>query len=132
MSSDEAVRAILIHLVTPAAGVGFYVWLCITMRRRGVAEPPYLTFFFLFATLGGWLLVGLTSVFWSWSGMASLGVFYLLLLSPFIASGFAFFMRDEWAESTFHRWAVRICVVYASAVFLLDVVWIIWSTTRNT
>ncbi len=133
MSANEAVRAIFIHLVTPAVGVALYVCLCLHMRRRGVAEPPYLTFFFLFATLGGWLLVGLTALFWSWSNMASLGAFYLAFVSPFVASAFAFFMYPERSDSTFHHWAVRICIVYAFAVFLLDAVWIAWSVTaQNT
>ena len=133
MRSDEVVRAILIYLVTPAAGVALYVWLCLQMRRRGVKEPPYLTLFFLFATLGGWLLVALTALFWSWSGMASLGAFYLAFVSPFLASAFAFFMYPERLDSPFHRRAVRICVLYACAVFLLDAVWIIWwSTAQNT
>ncbi len=133
MSSSEALRAALIHLVTPAGGAALYVWLCVYMRRRGVAEPPYFTFFFLFATLGGWLLLGLTFAFWSWSAMAFFGTVYLLFISPFLAWAFAFFMRDESSESTFHRWAVRICVIYACAVFLLDAVWIVWSATaQNT
>jgi amino acid transporter len=70
--------------------------------------------------------------FWSWSAMAFFGSVYLLFVSPFAAAGFAFFMRDEWSESAFHRWAVRICVVYAGAVFLLDFVWITWSITHKT
>ena len=124
MRSDEAVRAILIHLVTPAAGFALFVWLCLRMRRA-VLDPPYFAYFFLFATIGGWLLVALTALFWSWSGMASLGAFYLAFVSPFLAAAFAFFMYPEQSESVFHRWAVRICAGYACAVFLLDVVWII-------
>ena len=133
MSSDEALRAILIHLVTPTLGVALYVWLCLHMRQRGVLEPPYLTFFFLFATLGGWLLVALTALFWSWSGIASVGAFYLLFLSPFLAAAVAFFMYPQRSDSAFHRWAVRVCVGYACVVSVLDAVWITWwAIAQNT
>ena len=131
MRSDEAVRAVLIHLVTPAAGITLYVWLYLRMRRA-VLEPPYFAYFFLFATIGGWLLVALTALFWFWSVMATLGTFYLLLVSPFIAAGFAFVMFPEQSESRFHLWAVRLCFGYAVAVFVLDVGWIVWSVTQNT
>jgi hypothetical protein len=131
MSANEVFRAVGIHLVTPALGVAVYVWFCLRMRRT-VSEPPYFTYFFLFATIGSWLLVVLTALFWSWSGMASLGVFFLLFGSPFIALAFAFFMYPERSDSAFHRWAVRACLSYALAVFLLDAIWIVWGVTQNT
>jgi len=84
------------------------------MRRRGVDDPPYFAYLFLFGTLGGWLLVMLTTFFWSWSAMASLGMFYLLLVSPFIAAAIAFFLYPDRTDSVFHRWVVRLCIVYAA------------------
>ena len=131
MSADEIVRAAAIHLGTPALGVTLYVWLCVRMRRA-TPEPPYLTYFFLFATVGGWLLIVLTELFWVWSGMASLGTFFLLLVSPFLAAGFAFFMYPERTDSGFHRWAVRLCVAYACVVFAFDVAWIVWAVVYGT
>ena len=90
-----------------------YVWLCAHMRRRGVDDPPYFAYFFLFVTLGGWLLVVLSELFGFWSAMASLGMFYLLLVSPFIAAAIGFFLYPDRTDSVFHRWAVRLCIVYA-------------------
>ena len=125
MSTDDALRAILIHVVTPVAGLALYAALCFRMRRRGVVDPPYLSFLFLFGTLGGWLLVGLTLLFWSWSGMASVGAIYLLFVSPFIAAAVAVITYPERSQSPFHRGAFVLCVCYACAVLIVDAVWII-------
>ena len=131
MSVSDALAAVLIHLVTPAAGLALYVWLCVRMRRA-TSEPPYLTYLFLFGAGGGWLLIVLTELFWRWSGMASLGTFFLLLISPFIAAAFAFFMHTERRASRFHLWAARLCLAYAIVVFALDIAWIVWGVTQGT
>jgi len=34
MSLGETVRAVLVHLLTPVAGLGFYVWLCRKMNKE--------------------------------------------------------------------------------------------------
>ena len=89
MSVSEIIRAVLIHLVTPAFGLACYIWLCTRMHRRGIPEPPYITYVFLFSVLGGWLMILLTALFWYWSGMASIGALFLAFISPFVASVFA-------------------------------------------
>jgi hypothetical protein len=78
----EWITAILIHLVIPAAGI------CLYIRWRRAAQwagaPPRFAIylFALFFVWGGALLITLTSLFWYWSGMASLGTFFLLFASP--------------------------------------------------
>ncbi len=42
-------------------------------------------------TYGGWLLVVLTAAFWYWSGAATLGMAYLLVLVPLVTMTIAFF-----------------------------------------
>src|SRR5688500_15934812 len=132
MSAGEIIRAVLIHLATPISGLACYIWLCARMHRRGVPEPPYITYFFLFTVLGGWLMILLTGLFWYWSGMASLGALFLALVSPFVASVFAFVLAGVRSDSAFHRWAFRISLFYAVAVFALDVVWITWTSFYHT
>ena len=131
MSFSDIFAAALIHLVAPAVGLALYLWLCVRMRRA-TPEPPYLTYLFLFAAGGGWLLIVLTELFWRWSGMASVGTFFLLLISPFIATAFAFFMHSERRTSRFHLWAVRLCLGYAIVIFALDIAWIVWGITKGT
>jgi hypothetical protein len=132
MSANEIIRAVLIHLVTPAVGFVCYIWLCVRMRKRDIPEPPYITYFFLFSVLGGWLMILLTALFWFWSGMASLGALFLTFASPFIASVFAFALAGVRADSAFHRWAFRISFVYAVAVFAFDAIWITWTSYYHT
>jgi hypothetical protein len=132
MSANEVVRAVLIHLVAPAVGIACYVWLCVRMRRREIAEPPYVPYFFLFFVLGGWFMILLTTLFWSWSGMASIGALFLAFISPFIASIFAFALAGVRSDSIFHHWAFRISLFYAIAVFALDAVWISLTSFYHT
>ena len=132
MTASEIVRAVLIHLVTPAVGVAAYIWLCVRMHKRQVPEPPYLAYFFLFFVLGGWLMILLTAFFWYWSGMASIGGFFLAFFTPFIAAGFAVVLADDRSASAFHRWAFRISLVYTIAVFVLDAVCITLTSYYRT
>lgn len=132
MSANEIIRAVLIHLVTPAAGLACYIWLCARMRSRDIPEPPYITYFFLFSVLGGWLMILLTALFWYWSGMASIGALFLAFISPFVASVFAYVLADVRSDSAFHGWAFRISLCYAVAVFALDAVWITLTSYYHT
>jgi hypothetical protein len=119
-------------LVTPAAGIACYIWLCTRMHSRDIPEPPYITYFFLFFVLGGWLMILLTALFWSWSGMASIGAFFLAFVSPFVASFVAFVLADVRSDSGFHRWAFRISLFYAAALFALDAIWITLTSYYHT
>jgi hypothetical protein len=84
MTSSEIITAITIHLLVPAAGVVAYLALCRRLVVAG-ASPMFLAqLFLLFVCYGGAFLVVLTSLFWYWSGMASLGVFFLILAAPIL------------------------------------------------
>jgi hypothetical protein len=101
----NAVAGIGINLLVPLLGVISLVWLCRKMRRMLVQSPPFFTYFILFLTYGGWLMVVLTGLFWRWSGMASLGTFYLLLIAPLVTAAAAFSLRNRRTLSGFHRTA---------------------------
>ena len=77
-------------------------------------------------------MILLTGLFWSWSGMASIGALFLTFISPFIATVIAFGLRRVRSLSAFHRWAFRLTLFYAIAVFALDVVWITWTSYYHT
>ena len=132
MSVSEIIRAVLIHLVTPAFGLACYIWLCTRMHRRDIPEPPYITYFFLFFVLGGWLMILLTALFWYWSGMASIGALFLAFISPFVAAVFVFVLAGVRSDSVFHCWAFRISLCYAVAVFALDAVLIALTSYYHT
>lgn len=125
MSFHHIISFVLIHLVMPVAGLAGYVWLCTRMRSMNIPDPPFISYFFLFFNLGGWLMIFLTALFWFWSGMASIGALYLTFISPFIASIFAFRLAGARSASVFHLRAFQITIFYTVAVFTLDAVWII-------
>ena len=118
------ISLILVFLVIPLVGVALYAWLCRIMSTRDIPEAPYITYFFLFAHAGIWFLLLLTAALWGWSGMSSIGLFYLVFVSPFPAAVFAFVLYDVRRDSSFHRWAFRFCAGYALAILALFATWI--------
>jgi len=64
------------------------------MKKDNIQNKPEVELFMIFATYGGLLLVILTELFWKWSGMASLGTFYLILGAP-IVMGLIFYRHNK-------------------------------------
>ena len=105
-----------IYIFLPALGVAVYLFLIQHMRRTGVASPPTIAYFLLFFTVGGWLQVLLTAWLWEWSGLASLGVFYLIFIAPFLTAFTAWRLRLQRAVSTFHKCAFLLCGLYSCLI----------------
>jgi hypothetical protein len=106
--------AIGINFLLPMLGVIVFGLLCRRMQRTHIPSPPFFSYFVLFATFGGWLMVFLTALFWKWSGMASLGVLSLILVAPFVTAGAAFSLRNRCALSDFHQSAYMASVAYSA------------------
>lgn len=92
---NELLLAFCIYILLPAAGLTTFVVVDRRIRHARQGRLLEAAYFTLFLALGGWLLVGLTSAFLSWSGMASLGMFYLLLIAPFISAIMAWKLRGR-------------------------------------
>lgn len=92
----------LIYLVVPLSGFGLYLWLVRRMQASAVPSPPIIPLFLLFASYGGWLLIGLTLRFWYWSGMALLGLMALVLLAPIVLLGLVAYLFPRRNLSPFH------------------------------
>jgi hypothetical protein len=71
----------LIYLVTPALGVMTFLNLRARLMQQGLDTNWQVLLFALFFAYGGILEILLTVAFWEWSGMASIGVFLLLILT---------------------------------------------------
>ena len=84
MTLSEVVAAVSIHLLIPVLGLVMFVLLIRFMHRTNVPDPPSVEYSGLFTIIGGWLLIVLTDLFWLWSGMASIGMGYLLIMAPII------------------------------------------------
>jgi hypothetical protein len=99
------ITPLLIYVLTPILGVGVFWALIHKMRSAMVVSPPVVPYFILFFTLGGWLTVLLTVWFWEWSGMASLGMLYLILVAPILTAFMSWRLRIQRKLSRFHAWA---------------------------
>jgi hypothetical protein len=122
----DIVKALLIHLIVPAVGLQWFLWLRDDMREEQVENPPIISLFMIFATYGGLLLVILTTFFWYWSGMASLGLAYLLLLAPIVMLIIALCLYPQRKLSCFHKAAFVASACYVGAVVCLIVGVIAW------
>jgi hypothetical protein len=106
----------------------FGFWMLVRrMRSASIPSPPVVPYFILFATLGGWLLVLLTAYFWQWSGMASLGMIYLIIVAPFLTAVLAWKLRYQRALSVFHRCAFIGNIAYPCLIFAS----LVWATSKG-
>jgi len=124
MPLSKIVAAISVNIFVPLFGVIAFVLLYRRMRRANIPSPPFAHYFILFVTYGGWLMVFLTALFWEWSGMASLGFFYLVLIAPFVTAGVAFSLRSRYALSVFHRVAYVASLVYSGLMVVILGAWL--------
>jgi hypothetical protein len=104
MTAKEIIIALTIHLVVPLTGLIYFIRLTRRMGKENVVNAPIPEFFIVFATYGGLLLVTLTTLFWQWSGMASLGTFYLALGAPIAMGIIAYRHRKTKEDSKYHKW----------------------------
>lgn len=112
MTIKEIIIALLIHLIIPALGLFLFLKLISKMKLENIISPPILEYFIIFSTYGGLLLVILTSLFWKWSGLASLGTFYLLLGAPFLLGFIAHQQYKKRKISKYHFKAFQISILY--------------------
>ena len=112
MTLKQTIIALIIHLFLPLSGLFWFLVLKRKMKRDNVVQAPIIELFVVFATYGGLLLVALTTYFWEWSGMASLGIFYLILGAPIAMAIIALKQRKFRDNSKYHRWAYRAGLFY--------------------
>ena len=112
MSLLEIITAVLIHLLVPVVGLVAYVILCKRLLVTG-ASPIFLAqLFLLFVCYGGVLLVLLTNLFWYWSGMASLGILFLISVAPVLLFPVLLSLWKQKNHSVLNRVAFRACAGY--------------------
>ena len=102
--NKEIIIFLTIHLIVPLAGLILYLRLIQKIKREKVENPPIIDLFLTFATYGGLLLVMLTTFFWEWSAMASLGAFYLTIVGPIVMGVTAYRNYKNRNISNYHEW----------------------------
>jgi hypothetical protein len=103
MTILEIVIALVIHLIIPLIGLLYFTRLISKMKKEKIQNAPTIELFIIFATYGGLLLIILTALIWKWSGMASLGVFYLIFGAPIVMGLISYKNRKTRMNSKYHN-----------------------------
>lgn len=122
MTIVELIIALTIHLLLPLIGLYYFIRLRTRMKKEEIQNAPIIELFIIFATYGGLLLVILTALFWQWSGMASLGTFYLILGAPIAMGIISYRHRKNKMTSEYHKWTYWLGVLYyavAPVIFMI-------------
>jgi len=88
------------------------------MLHEHVVDPPYTSLFLLFVMYGGLLLIISTAAFWEWSGMASIGLAFNVVIAPVIAGLIAWRYRNSKQASPYHLAVYRGGIGYFLALVL--------------
>ena len=90
--------AVLGLLVCPAG----YIALCVRMHKSGIQRPPYIPFFFVFGTVGGWMLALALSP----SGLTAMSLIFLVTLTPLALVASSIYLVFQSERSSYHRFAL--------------------------
>lgn len=112
MTTIEIITVIIIHLLIPILGLLTYILLIRKIKKEKISNTPNIDLFLIFATYGGLLLVMLTAIFWEWSGMASLGTFYLIIGGPIVMGTIAYRNFKNKGISKYHMLTYRAGISY--------------------
>lgn len=112
MTLKDIIIALIIHLIIPLAGLLYFWQLKNKMENENIKDAPKAELFIIFATYGGMLLVALTTLFWKWSGLASLGTFYLIIVAPIVMGFIAYRNRKTKGMSKYHNWTYKSGLLY--------------------
>jgi len=91
------------------------------MKIKNIHNRPTIELFIIFATYGGLVLVILTELFWQWSGMASLGTFYLILAAPIVMGVIVYRNWHIRTISKYHSWVNILGLTYVVIVPVITI-----------
>jgi len=112
MTNKEIIIAVIIHIIIPLIGLLSYLRLMKQMKKENIKDAPKIELFVIFSTYGGLLLVTLTTLFWKWSGIASLGTFYLILAAPILMGYIAYRHMKTRTDSRYHKMTYNFGLLY--------------------
>ena len=121
MTTIEVIIALTIHFFIPLTGLIYFLRLRKQMKKENIQSVPIVELFIIFVTYGGVILIVLTGLFWYWSGIASLGTFYLTLVAPIVMGIVAYHNRHTKAISKYHKWIHILGIAYAVIVPIITI-----------
>lgn len=105
-------QMIIVFLIIPALGVYLYRVILGEIKEDFKAFTMETELFAVFANYGILLLLFLTTAFWGWSGMSSLGVFYLILVAPVMMLYIAYKGEKFKSESKYYMNVAKAAGLY--------------------
>jgi hypothetical protein len=122
MSTVDILIAIAIYLIVPLSGVGIYLLLVRKMFGHKIPNPPIVEWFVIFAIYGAIILITLTSLFWVWSGAATLGTLFLVFIAPILMAAIGYRIRKRKGLSKYHKWAYSLSLIYLASLPLAGII----------
>ncbi len=117
---------ILIHIIVPIAGLQTFLWVRDRMQEEEIVRPPIIPLIIICATYVGLLMFILTTFLWYASGLASLGMFYLIFAAPILMIIISCQLYSERKLSRYHRAVFVAGVSYIGILMCLGVALFIW------
>ncbi len=122
----EILIPIVIYVLLPIIGIIFFIYTNNKLKSNKQRELFTFKLFILFGCFGGLLLLLLTTLFWKWSGMASIGSILLFTIAPIFMFGIgydSYKKKDDVSEkilfqSSFLYMIMLMLIIVA--VFIID------------
>lgn len=86
----ETITTIFIYIIIPIIGIVLFFYFNHKLKPYENNELFTLKLITVFGCLGGLVLLFFTTVFWKWSGLASLGTAFLFLVAPILMALIAY------------------------------------------
>jgi hypothetical protein len=118
MNASELIPGLFIHLVVPLAGLIWYVKLCRQLRKQGAPTGLSKQLFIIFLCWGGVLLELLTAMLWQWSGLAAVGMFFLVFVAPVLLFFVTLGLKRQKPQFRAERIALYACYGYYALIIL--------------
>lgn len=116
------VIALLLYVALPITGITLFLILVRKMIKEKVPKPPIIPLFIAFACYGTLLVLMATHLFWYWSGMASLGLLFQLIIAPILMLWVAVESSRNAGISKYHLWIFRMAWLYFVVLLVLTLI----------
>lgn len=112
MTSLEIISVTVIYFIAPICGLIGFLHLCEKMKKEKIANSPVEELFGIFWIYGTLFVVFLSALFWGWSGVALLGMIFLVFVAPFLMAWISIRLRNKKGISKYHLFVLNAAMLY--------------------
>lgn len=120
----ETIIPISIYILTPIIGLVLFFYTNKNLKPNEKKELYTLKLLIAFGNIGGLTILLLTTLFWKWSGLASLGTAFLIFIAPILMAIIAydsFKKRKNQAEDKLFKLSISY-FVFLPLIFLIAII----------